>query len=118
MRFLSYKTNKGVIRMKKKTVVILISCLVLLAVAVFLASGLFHMGKFRLSALSNRQCAKFLVAQGVTIPEEFADLDFRKFFSFIEDNPHRNDFSTSWRVLDKLSKDIYDIVIAYYEIEP
>lgn len=72
---------------KKKTAVILISCLVLLAVAVFLASNLFHMGKFRLSALSNKQCEKFLVAQGVTIPEEFSNLDFREWIATVEETP-------------------------------
>ena len=102
--------------MKKKTVVILISCLVLLAVAVFLASGLFHMGKFRLSALSNRQCAKFLVAQGVTIPEEFSGLNFQYFFSSIEDDPDIP-FVYGHTPLVIFLEEIRDVVIKYYGIE-
>ena len=103
--------------MKKKTAIILISCLVLLAAAVFLASDLFHMGKFRLSALSNRQCAKFLVAQGVTIPEKFSDFDFQGFIAEIEENPNI-DFVLGWTELQLFSEEIRNIVIKYYEIKP
>ena len=104
--------------MKKKTAIILISCLVLLAVAVFLASNLFHMGKFRLSALSNRQCAKFLVAQGVTIPEEFSNFKLREFFAYIEKNPDVSNLGVSWPALEEFSETIRDVVIKYYGIEP
>ena len=101
---------------KKKTAIILISCLFWLAVAVFLASNLFHMGKFRLSALSNRQCAKFLVAQGVTIPEEFSDLDFREWIATVEETPNISNVFNASSTLENLLGDIRDAVNAYYGV--
>ena len=101
---------------KRKTAIILISCLFWLAVAVFLASNLFHMGKFRLSALSNRQCAKFLVAQGVTIPEEFSDLDFREWIATGEETPNISNVFNASSTLENLLGDIRDAVNAYYGV--
>lgn len=103
--------------MKKKTVVILISCLVLLAVTVFLASNLFHMGKFRLSALSEKQCKQFLLDQGITISEELSDANFRDIIASIEKNPDR-EYVMGWTTAADLLRAIRDVVNAYYGITP
>ena len=104
--------------MKKKTAIILISCLVLLAAAVFLASNLFHMGKMRLSLImTNEECKQFLLDRGVIIPEEFSDLNFRDAFADIEKNPDIV-FIYGWVALGDFATEIRDVLNAYYGITP
>jgi len=104
--------------MKHKTVNIVLSlCLILLLIFCFAVLDLFHMGKFRLSALSERQCKQFLLDQGITISEEFSDTNFRDIIASIEKNPDR-EYVMGWTTAADFLTDIRDVVNAYYGIIP
>ena len=66
-----------------------------------------------LSSMSNEECKQFLIAQGVTIPEEFSDFDFQGFIAKVEEYPGI-DVALGWTDLEVFSENIRDIVNAYY----
>ena len=103
--------------MKKVLNIILAVCLVLLLIFCFTVLDLFHMGKFRLSALNNRLGEKFLISQSVVIPEEFRDLNFQWFFAVIENDPYMKSFGFGSH-LEDFSKEILKVVRNYYGITP
>lgn len=97
--------------------VILPICMILLLVATFNVLDLSHEGKFRLSAMSNWLCKQFLLEQGVTIPEEFSDLDFQQCIILFEAFPDRYSVP-GYSPYEDLLLEIQDVVNAYYGIEP
>ena len=106
------------VSMKHKTVNIILSiCLILLLIFCFTVLDLFHMGKFRLSAMSNWACKQFILQQGATIPEEFSDMNFPLVFAAAEAYPDRP-FVYGWTTLGDWMNQIRDIANAYYGIIP
>lgn len=107
--------RKEVNMKRTATTVILLICIILILAFCFTMLNLFHMGKFRLSMMSNWLCKQFLFNNGISIPEEFADLDFRLQISFFEAFPEAIGANGS-PAYDALMVNIRDAVNAYYGI--
>ena len=102
--------------MKRTITIILLISMLLLLIFWFLVVDLFHMGKFRLSLLNNRQCKQFLLAQGITIPEEFNDYNFQRIITLIETAPNVS-FASPYLSQEHFANEIRSVVNAYYGIE-
>lgn len=96
--------------------VLLISMLLFL-VAYFSVLDPFHMGKLRLSVMNEALCKDFLLKQGVTISEEFSNLDFQQLIALFEAIPNGST-ATGYAPYGDLLQEIKDVVNAYYGIEP
>lgn len=109
--------KKAVNIILKIIAVILPICMILLLWASCNVLELFHEGKFRLSAMHNWLCKQFLLDQGVTIPEEYSDMNFQSRIARFEEGP-RSDPVAGSPSLEALLQEIKDAVNAYYGIEP
>ena len=73
-------------------------------------------GKVLLSTLSNEELSNFITEHGVTIPEECADMDFKKLITRMENDinglfGYDRSYRTSY---DELEAEIHGIVKEYY----
>lgn len=66
-----------------------------------------------LSSLDNEECKQFLLNQGVTIPEEFSDLDFQQLIALFEANPNGST-AAGYTPYGDLLQEIKDVVNVYY----
>lgn len=68
-----------------------------------------------LSSLNDEECRDFLLSQGVTIPEEFSDMDLPKLFADFENDPDMV-ISLGWIDLANFIEEIRSAVKSYYGI--
>lgn len=68
-----------------------------------------------LSTLNHEECRVFLLEQGVTIPEEFKDFDFPKFFADVEKDPNMP-IALGWTALAEFSEEVRAVVNRYYGV--
>lgn len=73
-------------------------------------------GKVLLSTLSNEELSDFITEHGVTIPEECADMDFKKLITRMENDINGlYGYDRSYRTsFDELETEIHGIVKEYY----
>ena len=73
-------------------------------------------GKVLLSTSSNEELANFITEHGVTVPEECADMDFKKLITRMENDINGlYGYDRSYRTsFDELETEIHGIVKEYY----
>lgn len=68
-----------------------------------------------LSSLSDEQCRAFLLAHGISVPEELNDIDLPKLFARIEENPNMV-ITIGWTTLAEFIEEVRAAVKEYYGI--